>query len=282
MQRFRQVTIVGLGLIGGSLGMAIRRRRLATTVVGLSRKSSTLRRAKQRGAVDAGTTDARRAVQHANLVVLATPVDRMVPTALRLARWMRPGSVLTDVGSTKVSIVRVLERRLRRHVAFVGAHPLAGSEQRGIEAANARLFDAAICVLTPTPRTDPRSLQRVKRLWQGVGCRVVMVSPREHDRVLALTSHLPHVLAYCLAHAVDAGSLLPRLPRSFLEMTRVAKSDPALWDDVLLSNRELLQAMHRFDRQWRAVRTLLARRNRPALRRWLATAQSKRDALQDD
>src|SRR3989338_7054150 len=185
MTLFKQVTIVGLGLMGGSLGMAIRRRRLAATVVGLSRTSATLRRATQRGAIDVGTTDGRRAVQDAELVVLATPVDVMVPSAVRLARWMRPGSVLTDVGSTKTSVVSELQRRLPRHLACVGAHPLAGSEQRGIEAADARLFDGALCVLTPTSRTDARSLQRVKRLWQSLGARVVMMSPREHDRVLA-------------------------------------------------------------------------------------------------
>src|SRR3989338_377922 len=153
MTLFKQVTIVGLGLMGGSLGLAIRRNRLASTVVGLSSHAATLRRAKARGAINSGTTNAKQAVQDADLVVLATPVDTIVPLALRLTTWMRPGSILTDVGSTKATIVNALERRLPRHVAFVGAHPLAGSEQRGIEAAEAWLFDGAVCVLTPTPHT---------------------------------------------------------------------------------------------------------------------------------
>ena len=141
MRLFKQVTIVGLGLIGGSLGMALRRRRLAGTVVGLSRRASTLRRAKARGAIDIGMRDARRAVRDTDLVVLATPVVAIVPEAIRLARFMRSGSVLTDVGSSKAQIVRSLERVLPRDVKFVGAHPLAGSEQQGIDAARADLFE---------------------------------------------------------------------------------------------------------------------------------------------
>ncbi len=279
MPLFKRVTIVGLGLIGGSLGMAMQRRRLATTVVGLSRKPATLRRAKARRAIDVGMTDARRAVQDADLVILATPVDRIVPDARRLAHWMRPGSILTDVGSTKAHIVSTLDQRLPQHVAFVGAHPLAGSEQRGIEAAQPRLFEGSLCILTPTTHTDPRSLRRVKRLWSAVAHRVIELSPQQHDRVLAATSHLTHLLASCLTLTADSQPL-PCPPPSFLEMTRIAKSDPDLWDDIFVTNRvALLHAMDRFDHQWQTLRTLLKRQDRAALRRLLTRAQTTRDAL---
>lgn len=279
MPLFNRVTIIGLGLIGGSLGMALRRRRLATTVAGWSRKPSTLRHAKQRGAIDVGTTDLRRAVQDADVVVLATPVETIVPYAVRLAQWMRPGSVLTDVGSTKAQIVRALERRLPSGVAFVGGHPLAGSEQRGIDAARADLFDGSLCILARTARTDRRALRRVARLWSRLCRRVVAMEPQRHDRLLAAISHVPHLMAFSLINATDP-SALACAPRSFLDATRVAQSDPELWDDIFLSNRAALRAAAgRFERAWRTLQRLLSRRDRVALRRFLAEAKKRRDAL---
>ena len=281
MALFKQVTIVGLGLIGGSLGMAVKRRRIAREVVGLSRHPATLRRAKARRAIDVGTTDPERAVRDADLVILATPVDTIVPYAKRLARSMRPGSVLTDVGSTKARIVTALERSLPKHVAFVGGHPIAGSEQRGIEAAHAALFAGTLCILTPTTRTPRRALERVIRLWKPLTGHVITMSPTQHDRLLAGTSHLPHLLAYGLSLSGDPASL-PRTPRSFLDMTRLAKSDPGLWDDIFLTNRaEVLAAMDRFEGRWRTIRRLIARPDRAALRRLLARAKATRDALND-
>lgn len=281
MALFKQVTIVGLGLIGGSLGMAMRRRKVAHTVVGLSRKSSTLRVAKRRGAIDVGTLDARQAVRNADLVILAIPVDLIVPHAMRLARMMRPGSVLMDVGSTKAEIVRALDRRLSDRVLFVGAHPIAGSEQHGIEAADSHLFDRALCVLTPSSKTNRHVLARATRFWKALTCDVSVMSPAQHDRVLAATSHLPHLMAYALASAVNA-SPLRQAPRSVLDMTRLAQSDPDLWDDIFFSNRaELLRAMQQFERSWGTVRRHLTQHNRAGLRQFLARAQSRRHALQD-
>ena len=281
MALFKQVTIVGLGLMGGSLGMALRRRRLAKTVVGLSRTSSTLRRAKQRGAIDTGTTNAKQAVRDADLVILATPVDTIVPLALRFTNWMRPGSILTDVGSTKATIVNALERRLPRHVAFVGGHPLAGSEQCGIASARADVLNGSMWILTATSRTDRRALRALARLCQSLVKRVIVMDPQRHDQLLAAVSHLPHLVAFCLVEATADGALTVA-PRSFLDATRVAKSDPELWDDIFFTNRAaLLAAMRRFDQRWRMLRTQLARGDRAALRRVLTRAQVKRNALQD-
>ena len=294
MARLPRVTIVGLGLIGGSLGLALKRRHLAREVVGVSRRSATLRLAKQRRAIDWGTTDAARAVRKADVVVLATPVGAIVPTAVRLAPFMRRGSILTDVGSTKAAIVRALERRLPDGIAFVGAHPLAGSERRGFAAAQADLFDDSLCILTKTAKTSPTALSRVTRFWAALVSpearggksrrgmrRVVVMAPATHDRVLAQVSHLPHVLAFCLAQA--ASPRARRLsPRSFLDATRVAKSDPALWRDILLSNQAaLLAAMNRFDRGWTTARRLLRRRSPRALQQFLRHGQRLRQRLQD-
>jgi prephenate dehydrogenase len=276
---FRQVTIVGLGLMGGSLGMAIRRRRLARTVVGLSRSQAAVRQAKRRGAIDWGTTDAQQAVAGADLVVLATPVDAIVPLAKRLAGSMRPGSVLTDVGSTKAAIVQRLSA-LPGRVAFIGGHPIAGSEQRGITAADPDLFDGSLCILTPAARTSGVALSRVKRLWARLASRVVTMDPRAHDRLLGGTSHLPHLIAFALAQAVTPPSSCA--PRSFLDMTRVAKSDPELWDDIFLTNRgAILSAAGQVERHWKALRDAIVRRDRAALRRLLTRAKTMRDALKD-
>lgn len=280
MALFDRVTIVGLGLIGGSLGLAIKRRRLARRVIGVSRRASTLRQAKARRAIDEGTTDWRRAVCDADLVVIATPVDTIVAHARRLARHMKPGGVLTDVGSTKAGVVREIERSIPRRIAYVGAHPIAGSEQRGIAAADSALFAGAACVLTKTSRTNRQALQRLARLWRALGSDVLILNPSAHDRLLAATSHLPHALAYCLANAVTLAPLR-HAPPSLLDMTRIAKSDPELWDDILLSNRkELLAAMARFERSWRALRSYVRSGQRAALRRFLTKAQIKRLELE--
>jgi prephenate dehydrogenase len=281
MAQFRQITIVGLGLIGGSIGMAARRRRLAGRVVGLSRSAATVRRAKRRGAIDAGTTNPREAVRDADLVILAGPVDAIVPTGTRLAGFMKPGSVLTDVGSTKADIVAALERSLPRGVLFVGGHPIAGSERRGIEAASAALFSGATCVLTPTSRTPAAASRAATRLWQGLGMRVARMRPIVHDCLLGFTSHLPHALAFCLA--ADAPRSPIPMPRSWLEMTRIAKSDPELWDDILLSNRKAVAlALDRFIGEAGALSAALKRGNRPAVLGLLRRAKRMRDAVRDE
>ncbi len=281
MPHLPRVTIVGLGLIGGSLGLALKRKRLAHEVVGLGRHAATLRLATQRRAIDWGTTDPARAVRHADIVVLATPVSTIVPLAKRLAPLMRPGSLLTDVGSTKAEIVRALERRLPNQISFVGAHPLAGSERRGLAAACADLFDGSLCIVTNTARTSPHALARLKRLWAGVVRRVVVLDPATHDRWLAQVSHLPHVVAFCLVQAAS-GPARRVAPRSFLDATRVANSDPVLWRDILLTNRAaVLAALGRFERDVAAVRRLIHRPDPRALEQFLRHGQHLRHALPD-
>jgi prephenate dehydrogenase len=278
MPIFKQVTIVGLGLIGGSIGLAARRRRAAGTVVGLSRHASTVKRARARRAIDWGTTDAARAVRDADLVVIAAPVDHIAASARKLAPLMKPGAIITDVGSTKAGVVTALDGRLPRRVAFVGGHPVAGSEQRGIDAADASLFAGSTFIATPTARTDKRALAAVRRFWTLLGAQAISMSPASHDRLLAGGSHLPHLIAFALAGSAGAG--LPKAPRSFLDMTRIAQSDPDLWDDIFLSNRSaVLEAAGRFSRELKGLCATLARRDRPALRGRLARARQRRHAL---
>jgi len=281
MAMFNRVTIIGLGLIGGSVGLAVRRRRLAREVVGFSRHPATLRRAKARGAIDVGTTDWREAVRESDLVILATPVETIVPFARRAARFMPDGGLITDVGSTKGTIVKALEGRLPRGIAFVGAHPLAGSERRGIDAARQTLFDGSVCLVTATPRTNRPALRRVRAFWRRLAGRVLVMDPVRHDRLLAQASHLPHLLAFCLVGATEPEALA-LAPRSFLDATRIAKSDPKLWESIFLGNRaQLVSAMRRFERQWVVLRKHLAWTDRTALHRLLLQAKSRRDALDE-
>lgn len=276
---FKRVTIIGLGLIGGSLGMAIRRKHLAKQVVGFSRKAATLRAARRKGAINSGTQHLRAAVANADLVILATPVDLIVPLGLQAARWMKPGSILTDVGSTKGKIGAALDKALPRMVSFIGGHPIAGSEQRGIGAAASDLFDGSLCILTPSKKTRPVALRKVAGLWKLVADELLLMDAKKHDELLGATSHLSHLVAFALAGAVSPKGLT-QTPRSFLDMTRIAKSNPDLWDDILLTNRDvLIKHMDAFSKNWKAIRQALVARNPSRLRQLLAQAKAKRDAL---
>lgn len=273
MARLQRVTIVGLGLIGGSLGLALTRARAAREIVGLSRHRATGRHAVRRGAIDRGTTDPDRAVADADIVVLATPVSTIVHLAKRLAPLMPRGAIITDVGSAKGAIVQALERSLPAGISFVGAHPLAGSEQQGLAAAHRDLFHDSCCIVTRTRRTDHRALHMVSRMWEQVGACVCVMAPARHDHLLAQVSHLPHALAFCLAQAVTPAARRVA-PRSFLEMTRIANSDAALWRDILLTNRPaLLKAMRAFEHEWATLTRLIRQRDAHALEQFLRHAQ---------
>lgn len=241
---FHRVAIVGVGLIGGSLGMALKNRRLAQSVIGIGRDADRLEKARSLGAIDEAGTDFGAGVRDADLIVLATPVRQILSDLERLGAFLAPGALVTDVGSTKAEITRAGDTRLPPQ-SFVPGHPMTGSERSGVEAANPELFIEATWALTPTPATDHRALQRIRALAQAVGARVLTLDPDAHDRAVAVTSHLPHVLAYALsALAADSSENTPHLydlaAGSFASGTRVALSPPDLWRDVALTNRVAL------------------------------------------
>jgi prephenate dehydrogenase len=238
-----RVAIVGVGLIGGSLGMALRERGLAETVIGIGRNPETLQRAIALGAIDSFTPDLADAAPQADLVVLATPIPLILRDLERLPGLLKSGAVVTDVGSTKAEIAAGGATHLGG--AFVPGHPMAGSEKSGVEAARTNLFEGATWAITPTDVTDPKATEKIVQLAEAVGARVVRLTPESHDRAVALTSHLPHVLAYALgALAGKQAKYEPRLfdlaAGSFASATRVAHSSPELWRDISLSNRAAL------------------------------------------
>jgi prephenate dehydrogenase len=242
---FARMTVAGVGLIGGSLAAAARRAGLVGEVVGFGRSAANLALARERDLVDRTTDDPAVAAAGAELIVLAAPVGALGALAERLRPHAAPGTLLTDVGSVKGALVAALEAAWQGRGPVVGAHPLAGSEAAGAGAARADLFVGRRCILTPTERTDPTALARVRALWAGVGARVEEMAPAAHDALLARTSHLPHLLAYALVTAaagaaVDGRAVLDYAAAGFLDTTRIAGSRGELWRDILLANAPAL------------------------------------------
>ena len=240
MSLFRRVAIVGVGLIGGSIGLGITRRGLAQSVVGIGRQAKTLDSAREIGAVHETSLDLATGVAAADLVLICTPVGRIAADVVAAAGHLTD-SLLSDVGSTKAGIVHDVELQLcpsgngRRGVRFLGGHPIAGSEQKGIAHARDDLFDGRACVLTPTGKTDPADLAKLTEFWTALGARVVKMSPADHDRALAAISHAPHVIAAALAAATPPADL-SLAAGGWLDTTRIAAGDASLWQQILLAN----------------------------------------------
>jgi prephenate dehydrogenase len=247
MAAFSRATIIGVGLIGGSLGMAVRARRLAREVVGVARVPETIGMARARGAIDRGTTDPVEGVEDADLVVLATPPELVVRMAHQVIPYLRAGAIVTDVASVKKDIVGGIETALEPggRIAFVGGHPMAGNEGRGVSAASADLFEGAVYILTPPARTDGEAAERLVSLARAVGARPIVMDPDAHDRAVARVSHLPYLLAAALmgAAAKETAAAGP----SFLGATRVAGSPVPMWAQICRLNRqEIVDALRAF------------------------------------
>jgi prephenate dehydrogenase len=271
------VAVIGVGLIGGSIGLALRARRLVTEVIGIGRDPSTLDQAVRCGAIDRGTTDLREGVAAAEVVVVCTPVNR-VAEDVRLSTESAPVDVLvTDAGSSKRQIVEAVERHSRGPSVFVGAHPIAGSERRGIAHARADLFDGRPCVLTPTPRTRADRMRRAREFWSAIGCRVLEMGPAEHDEVLAYTSHLPHAVAAALAATVPT-EWLPLAAGAYRDGTRVAAADTGLWTAIFRENRgSLLKALDALQNCIAGFKYALMTDDEDSIRRWWDKAKHRRD-----
>jgi prephenate dehydrogenase len=237
-----RVAVVGLGLLGGSVAAAARSRGAARRVVGISRLRETAAAALRRGIVDEAGTDLARGVAGADLVVLATPLAAMPELVRQAGPALAEGCVVTDVGSVKGSLADILPGLLPPGASYVGAHPMAGSHRRGLEAARADLFEGAPCVVTPTPAAPPAAVARVRRFFAALGARVLERDPARHDEQTGWISHLPHALAFAYARALadapdGAGALRGA---GFRDFTRIAHSDPELWAGILCANRKAL------------------------------------------
>lgn len=277
-----RVGILGLGLIGGSLALALKGKRGAPEVWGSDRRKETVRRALSSGAIARGCTEAE--LSACDVVVVCIPVLRAVEAIRRLGPRMRPGAVLTDAGSVKTGIVRAGERAAARGAFFVGGHPIAGTEASGFSAADPALFKGRSFIVTPTRRTDAGAIRRVERIWKRAGSAVLLrMEPKTHDHVFAYVSHLPHAVAYALVHSV--ATLPSKVPLGysaggFRDFTRIASSNPGMWKDIVLQNRtEVLRALAHYRRNLALLERQIARGDVDGLLDYFGRAKKTRDGL---
>jgi len=249
-----RLAVIGVGLIGGSLALALKKAGAVGEVVGCGRGKPNLETAVALGVVDRYSRDPAEAVRGADVVFLATPVRSLARVTQSLLPGLKAGAILTDGGSVKGEVIRTVEPLLPDTVHFVPGHPIAGTEQSGAEAAFATLYRGKRCILTPTEKTDAAALDLVERMWTLAGSEVVRMPQEKHDRVLAAISHLPHMVAYSLVNAVGSydhyeENILEYSAGGFRDFTRIASSDPTMWRDIALSNRDaLLEMMEHFEK----------------------------------
>ncbi len=261
---FKQMAIIGVGLIGGSLGLVARRKRLVRSVIGYGKRRGELQRAIAAGAIDRYFLSIQKTVSDADLVVLATPVGMFEKICRSMAPYLKEGTIVTDVGSVKGGWVEKIETLLPPHVAFVGGHPIAGREKSGIESSAIELFEGHRCILTPTARTSRPALKKMRAFWEAVGATIYEMDPVEHDRVMAAVSHLPHAAAYALMETLCHPDIAHDNPVRFSagglrDFTRIAASSPEMWRDIFLANGgNMIKVINRYIQTLEAMKKKIA------------------------
>lgn len=282
---FNKVTIIGVGLIGGSLAKVLKAKNLVGRITGTGRSRQTLDLALELGVIDQADQDAKNAVQDADLVVLASPVGIFETIAREIAPHLKKGAILTDVGSVKGRLVTLIEDHIPPGVHFVPAHPIAGKEKFGVAEAAEALFQGAKCILTPTKKTDPKAFDVVRELWTAAGATVIVMDPDLHDKVFAAISHMPHVAAYAMMSAVAAlntgtEDYLSFSGAGFKDFTRIAASSPEIWKDICLMNRDnIVQMIDRYQSALDQFKQELLAKDPANLEKHLKTASDVRRGL---
>jgi prephenate dehydrogenase len=275
----RQLTILGVGLLGGSIGLAVRSAAPDCKIVGYGHRCESLDRALEIGAIDRIDLNPASSVAGSDLVILCTPVGLFSQILAQISPALSPGALVTDVGSTKRSIVQLAESHLPKNVEFIGSHPIAGSEKRGVEFSRADLFHNQLCILTPTPKTNSKTVGHMEQFWHLLGMRTARLSPEDHDRILADVSHLPHLLAAALVSMQNDASL-DFSGKGFLDTTRIAGGDGALWRDIFLDNADSLKkGLHHLRDELTKVEKMLDGKSADALSEWLNAAADRRQKL---
>lgn len=280
---FQKITLIGVGLLGGSLGLAVKRKGLAGEIHGFVRRPASIAECINLGVVDRATQDLRQAVENADLVMLCTPISRMRGLVERMVPALKRGAIVTDVGSVKGSVTTELEPLVAQAGAlFVGSHPMAGAEKVGVQAAQADLFEGCYCVVTPTPNSDADAVDKVELFWQCLGARVLRLSPVAHDELVSRSSHLPHVVAAELVNYV----LSPVHPKEqalvcasgFRDTTRVASGSPEMWRDIAISNcTNLSRSLRAFIDDLEEFQRALENRDEAAIMNYFEKAKARRD-----
>ncbi len=280
---WQKITLIGVGLLGGSLGLAIKQRRLAGRVEGYVRRTTAIAECEKSGAVDRATTDLPSAVRDADLVILCTPLSQMRELTGQILPALKKDAIVTDVGSAKSSVVQELEPLIAQAGGcFIGSHPMAGSDKMGVHAARADLFQKAVCVVTPTPKSPPKAVKAVEEFWKALGASILRLTPDLHDEFVSRSSHLPHVVAAELANYV----LSPAHPKEqamlcangFRDTTRVASGSPEMWRDIAMANRRHLSRVLRvFIEDLQEFQLALERGDTKAIEEFFEVAKHRRD-----
>lgn len=275
----KRLSILGVGLLGGSIGLAAKSTLNGCYVTGYGHRRSTLDKALETGAIDEAYDDPALAVHESDLVILATPVGLFEDLLTKISPALKPGAIVTDVGSTKRSVVATAEKILLPNVHFVGGHPMAGSEKRGIEFARTDLFQNATCLLTPTDQTDPEALASVEAFWKTLGMKTIRLSPAEHDARVGDVSHLPHALSAALI-LMQEEAALQLAGKGFLDTTRIASGDGGLWRDIFMDNADNLRdGIERLSLSLNHLMKLLDEKDGEAIAQWLDQASRRREGL---
>jgi len=246
---FKKVAIIGVGLMGGSFALSLKKLKFNCKITGIGRKKQNLIRAKELRIIDEYSTVPKKGVKDADLILLSTPVGQFQKIAKEIREYIKKGAIVTDVGSVKAKVVKELEDLMPESVSFVGAHPVAGKECSGIDAASSEIFNNTRCIITPSPNTDRKALKKTIELWKAFGSKTILMSPEEHDSIFASVSHLPHVIAYVLINTImDINkNILPHGGRGLRDMTRIALSPSEMWRDICSYNRKnILKSLNQF------------------------------------
>lgn len=279
MKHLRKITVIGLGLLGGSVGLAVSQSLSGVKTAGFSHRASTRAKARRLKVVDEVFDDIKASVKDADLVILATPIGNFEETFCQIADALPAGCIVTDVGSTKIMPHRWADKCLPKNVHYVGSHPIAGSEQRGIEFCRDDLFYRALCILTTTKTTDKRSLRIVKEFWSALGCFVKVMTPALHDRIFADVSHLPHITAAALVNASNAEKL-KFAGKGFMDSSRIASGPANIWADVLMTNaKNTVRRIDRLAAELTKLKKAIRAGNRKKIEKLLDAARTKRSTL---
>jgi prephenate dehydrogenase len=286
MKPFKQMTILGVGLIGASLAQSCRQRKLVETIVGFGRNADNLKKAQERNIIDSGSTDLKTAVEGSDLIVLCAPVGVLVERVREMIPFLPNGCIITDAGSVKGPLVEAIDALMPDSIFYVGAHPIAGGERSGLEAASADLLTGAKCIITPTGNTQAEALQRVSGFWAEVGMQTITMDAHEHDTVFGALSHLPHVVAYALMNTVgnvktdNHGDILSMSGGGLKDITRIASSDPVMWRDICLANKlPVVTLINQFQDTLENIKTLIEQDQADALQATFANANVHRGKL---
>lgn len=276
---FKTIGIIGVGLLGGSIAAAARQRKLTGTILGAGRNPARMRAAQHSGLLDRGTTNIAETAAESDLIIVCTPVNYITQFIQIVAKNCRPGTIITDVGSTKQKICEDLYGNLPEGITFVASHPLAGSEKTGFEFADPDLFQNRPCVITPDDSLPLDAVAQIKQFWEALGMHVLETSPQKHDQILAETSHLPHVVASALALSLTEENR-NFTSTGFRDTTRIAAGDPALWVEILLNNRAaVVNSIDKYTHSLLRLREAIINHDENQLRQLLEDGKKNHDAL---